>query len=185
MSQNNDPQDQKPWNKKFSEDNGEASRTANRKRNSHNALITTILVLVIIALAAVPVTYYISHMNSFNRPQGAVSVSSSKKKAASSSSQAEKKASTSDAAKKSTHSAKASTSSSSSESSSSAASSSVSESASSASSSSSDSTYVTVQPGEGLYRVAANNGLSLQQLLTLNGLSSSSQVAPGQQLKIK
>ncbi|MGV0167508.1 SAG1386/EF1546 family surface-associated protein [Furfurilactobacillus sp. WILCCON 0119] len=180
MSQNNDPRDQKPWDKQFTEDNGESSRTAARKRNSHNSWITTVLVLAIICLAAIPVWYFVSNMNTFNHPQNSaqVAVSSSKKKASSSSSSSKKASSAKSSSAKSE-----SSSSSVSEEASSATSSSAE--SSSSSSSSSDEKYVTVESGQGLYRVAVNNGLTLQQLLTLNGLSSSSQVAPGQQLRVK
>lgn len=44
----------------------------------------------------------------------------------------------------------------------------------------------TLKAGEGLYRAAVNNGLTLNQLLALNpGLTASSQVAPGTVLKVK
>ena len=45
--------------------------------------------------------------------------------------------------------------------------------------------YATVQSGQGLYRVAVNNGISLQELLQLNGLNSASDIAPGQRLRVK
>ena len=44
----------------------------------------------------------------------------------------------------------------------------------------------TLKAGEGLYRAAVNNGLTLDQLLALNpGLTANSQVAPGTALKVK
>lgn len=45
--------------------------------------------------------------------------------------------------------------------------------------------YATVQSGQGLYRVAVNNGISVQKLMELNGLSSGSDIKPGQQLRVK
>ncbi|AWZ44264.1 LysM peptidoglycan-binding domain-containing protein [Latilactobacillus sakei] len=70
----------------------------------------------------------------------------------------------------------------------SAASSSQSQAEASSSSSSSETaggTY-TLKQGEGLYRAAANNGMSLSELLALNpGLTASSSVAPGTALKVK
>lgn len=45
--------------------------------------------------------------------------------------------------------------------------------------------YATVQAGQGVYRVAVNNGISVQQLLEMNGLTSSSDIQPGQQLRVK
>lgn len=70
----------------------------------------------------------------------------------------------------------------------SAASSSQSQAEASSSSSSSETaggTY-TLKQGEGLYRAAANNGMSLSELLALNpGLTANSSVAPGTALKVK
>lgn len=43
----------------------------------------------------------------------------------------------------------------------------------------------TVQAGDSLYRIAVSNGLSLDELLSLNGLNSSSTIHPGQTLKVK
>ncbi|AUX11957.1 LysM domain-containing protein [Latilactobacillus sakei] len=44
----------------------------------------------------------------------------------------------------------------------------------------------TLKQGEGLYRAAANNGMSLSELLALNpGLTANSSVAPGTALKVK
>ena len=46
--------------------------------------------------------------------------------------------------------------------------------------------YISVPAGQGLYRVAVNNGLTLDQLLQLNpGLSANSSISPGQQIRIK
>lgn len=45
--------------------------------------------------------------------------------------------------------------------------------------------YATVQSGQGMYRVAVNNGLSTQELMRMNGLSSASQIHPGQKLRVK
>lgn len=47
------------------------------------------------------------------------------------------------------------------------------------------SNYATVQRGQGLYRVAVNNGITVQQLMQMNGLSSSSNLQPGQQLRVR
>lgn len=56
---------------------------------------------------------------------------------------------------------------------------------SSSSSETAGGTY-TLKQGEGLYRAAANNGMSLSELLALNpGLTANSSVAPGTALKVK
>lgn len=48
-----------------------------------------------------------------------------------------------------------------------------------------DPQYTTVGQSEGLYRVATNAGISVSQLQALNGLDSTSVIAPGQKLRIK
>ncbi|MCP8855645.1 LysM peptidoglycan-binding domain-containing protein [Latilactobacillus sakei] len=68
----------------------------------------------------------------------------------------------------------------------SAASSSQAEASSSLSSSETAGGTYTLKQGEGLYRAAANNGMSLSELLALNpGLTANSSVAPGTALKVK
>ncbi|WP_051006570.1 LysM peptidoglycan-binding domain-containing protein [Liquorilactobacillus vini] len=53
-------------------------------------------------------------------------------------------------------------------------------------SSSASADYATVGSGQGIYRVATNNGLTVAELLQLNpGLSSSSVLSPGQRVRIK
>lgn len=49
----------------------------------------------------------------------------------------------------------------------------------------SGSRYATVEPGQGLYRVAVNHGISLAELMRLNGLSTTSSIHPGQQLRVR
>lgn len=43
----------------------------------------------------------------------------------------------------------------------------------------------TVQSGDNLYRIAINNGISLDQLLSLNGLNQNSYIAPGMVLRVR
>ncbi|USS85375.1 LysM peptidoglycan-binding domain-containing protein [Fructilactobacillus myrtifloralis] len=45
--------------------------------------------------------------------------------------------------------------------------------------------YVVVQQHEGIYRVAKNAGISMQELERLNGLTSQSVIVPGQKLRIR
>ncbi|MFD1125887.1 LysM peptidoglycan-binding domain-containing protein [Lentilactobacillus raoultii] len=45
--------------------------------------------------------------------------------------------------------------------------------------------YATVQAGQGIYRVAVNNGLTMSQLMQMNGLSTASQIHPGERLRVK
>ena len=42
----------------------------------------------------------------------------------------------------------------------------------------------TVQAGDNLYRIAVNHGMSLDELLELNGLSAGANIGPGTTLKV-
>lgn len=57
-------------------------------------------------------------------------------------------------------------------------------SSSSESSSSASGTYA-VKPGDNLYRIAVNHGMSLNELLELNGLSANASIGPGTTLKVQ
>lgn len=57
-------------------------------------------------------------------------------------------------------------------------------SSSSTPSTSTASTY-TIQAGDNLYRIAVNHGLTLDELLALNGLQPGSSIAPGQAIRVK
>lgn len=180
---------EKLWDKTFdnNEDldaDGHLSRTEHRKQSSMRSRITTILVVLIIILAATPVVYWVNHERSFNHPAQTstrvASSSSSKKKAATSS----KHSSASKTKQASSSSTKASSANSVNESSVSSTSQS-SSSSSASSSSSSSATYVTVESGQGIYRVATNNGLTVSELAKLNGISTSTKLYPGQKLRVK
>lgn len=61
------------WDKKFADNEdrdleGHLSRTEHRRQRSHNSMITTILILLIIGLAAAPLIYWINNKQSFNHP---------------------------------------------------------------------------------------------------------------------
>ena len=178
-----DQRNEKLWDKTFTDNQdidkeGHLSRMAHRKQSTHNAQITTILIVLIIILAATPVLYWVNHQQSFNHPQRTVKVASSstatsKKKAISTSSSASvskgKQASSSSSVSKA-----ASTSSSSALASS-----------SSASSSSTTAVYTTVESGQGIYRVAKDNGLTVAELASLNGITTTTAIHPGERLRVK
>lgn len=178
-----DQRNEKLWDKTFTDNQdidkeGHLSRMAHRKQSTHNAQITTILIVLIIILAATPVLYWVNHQQSFNHPQRTVKVASSstatsKKKASSTSSSASvskgKQASSSSSVSKA-----ASTSSSSALASS-----------SSASSSSMTAVYTTVESGQGIYRVAKDNGLTVAELASLNGITTTTAIHPGERLRVK
>ncbi|WP_262336388.1 LysM peptidoglycan-binding domain-containing protein, partial [Limosilactobacillus fermentum] len=122
--------------------------------------------------------YWVNHQQSFNHPQRTVKVASSstatsKKKASSTSSSASvskgKQASSSSSVSKA-----ASTSSSS-----------ALASFSSASSSSTTAVYTTVESGQGIYRVAKDNGLTVAELASLNGITTTTAIHPGERLRVK
>ena len=45
--------------------------------------------------------------------------------------------------------------------------------------------YVTVQHGESVYRIAARNGMSAQELARINNMTIRTPIHPGQQLRVK
>ena len=53
-----------------------------------------------------------------------------------------------------------------------------------ATSTSQSSTY-TIQNGDNLYRIAVNHGMTLKQLQALNGMNDSSELTPGQTIRVK
>ncbi|WP_261622397.1 SAG1386/EF1546 family surface-associated protein [Limosilactobacillus fermentum] len=178
-----DQRNEKLWDKTFTDNQdidkeGHLSRMAHRKQSTHNAQITTILIVLIIILAATPVLYWVNHQQSFNHPQRTVKVASSstatsKKKASSTSlsasvskgKQASSSSSVSKAASTSSSSALASS--------------------SSASSSSTTAVYTTVESGQGIYRVAKDNGLTVAELASLNGITTTTAIHPGERLRVK
>lgn len=180
-----------------SQDNA-PSRRANRKSYRYTKLIVTVVGIVIVLLFISPIIAYMHNQNNFNRPQTDAQIASSKAKSRASSraiveKNAKTQASSANAsrskAKKASSLAAAKSSSlaatSSKTSTSSADSSSKTSSSSSSQSSQTEKKYVTVPAGEGLYRIAVNNGITQQKLMELNGLTSSSELKPGQRLRVK
>lgn len=184
----------KLWDKTFEDnqdldDSGHLSRTAHRKQSSHNSRITTILIVLIVILAATPIIYWVHHEQSFNHPQQtekvAQSVSSKAKKASS-----HAKSKTKAKSQSKTASAKSQSKSSENEAeptsiTSAQSSSSSSAAASTSSTSESGAKYTTVGSGQGIYRVATNNGLTVAELASLNNISPNTPLYPGQRLRVR
>lgn len=176
----------KLWDKTFEDnqdldDSGHLSRTAHRKQSSHNSRITTILIVLIVILTATPIIYWVHHEQSFNHPQQtekvAQSVSSKAKKASShAKSKTKSKSSAAETAKTKTAKAKSS---------SQADSTSITSAQSTSSTSESGAKYTTVGSGQGIYRVATNNGLTVAELASLNNISPNTPLYPGQRLRVK
>ncbi|KRN58858.1 SAG1386/EF1546 family surface-associated protein [Limosilactobacillus secaliphilus] len=179
------PENQKLWDKTF-EDNegrdsqGNLSRMQRRRQTSHDSRITTILVLLIIILAIMPIVYWAQHQQSFNHPareEKVAATSKSHKKASSHKKRSHKKSSKHDRSSQELDNQTASASSSSYQSNQTGQ--------SNSQSNSNNRSYVTVNQGQGMYRVAANNGLTVDQLARMNNLKPGSQIHPGQQLRVK
>lgn len=181
----------KPWNKQFEDDrddDGNLSRVATRKKKRGGSILAIVVWVALALVIIIPVTWQAlrnNSANSSNYPNDKITVTSTSKKAKSHSSS--KKSESSKKSSSSTSSKSSSTSSSSVSSSTPASSSSVSSSSSSVSSSSSSSaatgTY-TVKAGDNLYRIAVNHGMTLSELLQLNGMSSGASISAGQTLKV-
>lgn len=167
------------WNKTFSDTedlgtDGHLSRTEHRKQREHNSMVTTILIILIIICAASPIIYWINHKQSLNHPVRTEQVAAGK--------QNKKKASGKHVTAKTTQQRHHSTAKSASQVSSLSSSTS---SASSSSNANSQAQYVTVPRNGSLYRVAANNGISVQELMRLNNLTPNARLRPGQQLRVR
>lgn len=181
----------KPWNKQFEDDrddDGNLSRVATRKKKRGGSILAIVVWVALALVIIIPVTWQAlrnNSANSSNYPNDKITVTSTSKKAKSHSSSS--KSESSKKSSSSTSSKSSSTSSSSVSSSTPASSSSVSSSSSSVSSSSSSSaatgTY-TVKAGDNLYRIAVNHGMTLSELLQLNGMSSGASISAGQTLKV-
>lgn len=170
------------WDKTFTDNqdlgsDGHLSRTEHRKQREHNSMITTVLIVLIIILAAAPVIYWVNHKNSLNHPvrseRMAQSATNPKKKAGNHSHSTRHRSSSHHSASQSSITSSSSSSSLSSSSSSVTASSQATQ------------RWVTVPRNGSLYRVAANNGISVQELMRLNGLTPNARLRPGQQLRVR
>lgn len=180
------PDNQKLWDKTF-EDNedrdsqGNLSRMQRRKQTSHDSRITTILVLLIIILAIMPIVYWAQHQQSFNHPareEKVAATSKSRKKVSSRKHSSHKKSFKHDQSSSDVDGEEAGTSETS-------QTTSQANQSSSSSRSSGSGTYVTVSQGQGMYRVAANNGLTVDELARMNNLKPGAAIHPGQQLRVK
>ncbi|WP_164509849.1 LysM peptidoglycan-binding domain-containing protein [Lacticaseibacillus porcinae] len=181
----------KPWNKQFEDDrddNGNLSRVATRKKKRGGSILAIVVWVALALVIIIPVTWQALRNNSANAnnyTNDKITVSSTSKKAKSHSSS--KKSESSKKSSSSTSSSESSSSESSVASSTPASSSSVASSSSSVASSSSSTaatgTY-TVKAGDNLYRIAVNHGMTLSELLQLNGMSSGASISAGQTLKV-
>ncbi|WP_261805825.1 SAG1386/EF1546 family surface-associated protein [Lapidilactobacillus luobeiensis] len=178
--------DTRPWEKNFDndrDDNGQLSRTATKKREHNNTIFVSILVVILLAVIGSTIGAWVAAQKDNKSPEIVVSSKKSTVKSSKKSRPAESSSATSSSSSVATESSEAASSSSVAESSSAVSSSTVSSESSSASTTEGGS--YTVKAGDNLYRIAINNGLTLDQLLQLNGLSSNSAIVPGQSLRIK
>lgn len=184
---------EEPWNKQFEDDRDESgsfSRVQKRKQTRGNKLLTTSFVVLLVFLFMVPVLW-----SAVNKKMENSATTPTKISVASKSSSSSKELASESTSSKQESSASSKEESSKQESSSSAQSESVASStsshaessssvASSSSSSAATGTY-TVKAGDNLYRIAKNHGMSTEELVQLNGMTTTSTVVPGQVLKVK
>ena len=166
------------WDKKFTDNEdldrtGHLSRTERRKQEAHSSTITTVLVVLIIVLAASPLIFWLNNKQSFNHPARTEQTAavSSKKKAT----HRLGSATSSRSASKPSTSAKTSNS----------ANGYSQESARTNQSTAANRQYVVVRRGQSVYRIAAQNGVTAQELARLNNISINTPIHPGQQLRVR
>ncbi|WP_288529126.1 LysM domain-containing protein [uncultured Secundilactobacillus sp.] len=200
MSQKNDDREpeSKPWDQSFADDRDDQGHLSRRKRHrqtNNNRLVTIVLIAIIVLIAVGSLIYGLARQSSMNRPTGQVAVSSRASSDESSSSSASKKSSKTAAKPESAVSSasesstvgttESSTTQAESTTDSQSQTNSQATSQSSSQSANSGTKYATVEAGQGMYRVAVNNGISVQELMQLNGLSANATLAPGQRLRVK
>ncbi|MEE8823801.1 autolysin [Lentilactobacillus sunkii] len=202
-----------PWNQTFSEDrdeNGNLSRVKLRKQSHNHHLITVILAALIILVAVVALVWGLVRQSAMSNDSKSAESSSvrvvrqdnAKKKSSSASKAKEKPAKAKSAVKhstkkptvqpKQTSQAQSAVKSSTASSSTSAQTNTTSQSGQTTGSTSnktqqstSGHKYATVEAGQGMFRVAYNNGLTTAQLMQMNGLNANSKLYPGQRLRVK
>lgn len=183
--EDNRQQNDELWDKKFTDNEnfdstGHLSRTERRKQEAHSSTITTVLIVLIIVLAATPLIYWINNKQSFNHPVRTEQVAS----ASSKKSQSHRVSSTSHR-RSSSKSSSAISSSKGASTSSSAVNSQPTTNRRSTSVNQGNHQYATVNRGDSIYRIAARNGISAQELARLNNMSVNSPVHPGQQIRVR
>ncbi|GAX02897.1 hypothetical protein IWT140_00495 [Secundilactobacillus pentosiphilus] len=204
----------KPWDQSFGDDRdeqGNLSRTKRHRQSHNNRLITIILVAIIILIAVGALIYGLARQSAMNKPDNSMSVSSEQTSAVS---QTHRKKAAKSASKKAASSVsdKKSSAESSSKTSHDTAANSVDTSASQtqqptestapkqsttttkpakpaashhSASAAGGAKYATVGQGQGIYRVAVNNGISVEKLKQLNGISGNQTLHPGQKIRVK
>ena len=197
-----------PWNQTFSEDrdeNGNLSRVKLRKQSQNHHLITVVLAALIIIVAVVALVYGVVRQSAMGNDSKSAESSSvrvvrqdnAKKKSTSVAQAKSSSAKAKPAVKKDKPRAASKVSSTRPAASSSTSSVSTAQSNTAAQSTASHSTtnkttatsgghqYATVKAGQGMFRVAYNNGLTTEQLMQMNGLSANSKLYPGQRLRVR
>lgn len=191
----------KPWETLFDDDRddqGNLSRLATRKKHQGSSKFTWILAIILILLVLSPIVYFKVWGNQgssgANLSNDKVVIQSAKK--ASQRSKIKKSTKASKAAKDSSASTKEASSQQTSQEPSNESAASASTQPSTAASAAAASTEMpsqastaansyTVKSGDNLYRIATNHGMTLNELLQLNGLSANSSLTPGTVLKVK
>lgn len=196
----------KPWETLFDDDRddqGNLSRLATRKKHQGSSKFTWILAIILILLVLSPIVYFkvwgnqgssganlsndkvviqsakkASHRSKVKKSEKSSKAAKTSKKEASSQQPSTQQQETSKASKASV------ASSASVQTQPSAAASAASTATPSQASTAAANSY-TVKSGDNLYRIATNHGMTLDELLQLNGLSANSSLTPGTVLKVK
>lgn len=175
-----------PWEASFKDEQpSQYSRSEHRRKSKRVSTTVGILVLLVVVLSFVPVYNYLQTLNRPENTETAWTTSSSQSsdtkvtdRAKESSARAASKRAAKASSKKAASEAKAKR-----ESEKEAAK--ASSSAKQASSTDEDKQYATVEAGQGAYRVAANAGISQQELQTLNPGVNLTNIYAGQKLRVK
>ncbi|KRN33383.1 SAG1386/EF1546 family surface-associated protein [Weissella halotolerans] len=179
-----------PWEASFKDEQpSQYSRSEHRRKSKRVSMTVGILVLLVVVLSFVPVYNYLQTLNRPENTETAWTTSSSESsdtkvtdRAKESSARAASKRAAKASSKKAASEAEAKRES---EKEAAKASSETDQESSSSSSSQEDKQYATVEAGQGAYRVAANAGISQQELQTLNPGVNLTNIYAGQKLRVK
>lgn len=186
----NEQQNDKPWEHTFEEESDvkqqEYSRIARNTRRKSSLPLANVLLAVFALLIVIPIGYMsiFYHFGSNNTPTGKTAEEVMLQKSISSASSSSSLAVNSNTATSTSSSRSSSSSSVASTSTSSGSSASTASSSSSSSSGTRKITTYVVQSGDNYYRIALSHGMDLDTLLSLNGITDTSSLPVGTELKV-
>jgi len=174
---------QEPWDNSFSgNEPAKTSRVAHRRKTQQVRVIIGVLIAAVVVLSMVPVIGYLQTLNQPNSQEQSWSKAVTSETKVTSFSSDASKSPAKDAAKKAESEKKAEEAKKASEA---AKNSSKTEAKNSSKSDNKDQKTVAVEAGQGAYRVAVNNGISVEKLRELNPGINMDQLSAGQMLRVK